>query len=146
MSEELQQNNQKPETFFNTRLDRIEEKIDKLSDAMVSIARAEERIVAIEQDRKDYVERMNSHSMKIDELDRKVNVVDNTINILDKVSTQDRNANNTRLNIVEKKLEEMTKLTEDASRTVSIINRLFWITATGTLAYIGSQIFTINIA
>jgi len=32
-----------------SRLDRIEEKIDKLSDAMIALARAEERLIAIER-------------------------------------------------------------------------------------------------
>ena len=32
-----------------TRLDRIEEKIDKLADAVVSIARAEEKIHSLEE-------------------------------------------------------------------------------------------------
>jgi hypothetical protein len=32
----------------STRLDRIEEKIDKLSDAVVSIARAEEKLAGLE--------------------------------------------------------------------------------------------------
>jgi hypothetical protein len=32
----------------NVRLDRIEEKIDRMADAMISIARAEEKILAIE--------------------------------------------------------------------------------------------------
>ena len=33
----------------NTRLDRIEEKIDRLADAVVSIARAEEKLAGLEQ-------------------------------------------------------------------------------------------------
>jgi len=37
-------------TQDNNRLDRIEEKIDKLADAVVSIARAEEKLVALERD------------------------------------------------------------------------------------------------
>jgi predicted nucleic acid-binding Zn-ribbon protein len=34
----------------NNRLDRIEEKIDKLADAVVSLARAEEKLVALEKE------------------------------------------------------------------------------------------------
>ena len=32
------------------RLNRIEEKIDKLADAMISLARAEEKIIALQDD------------------------------------------------------------------------------------------------
>ena len=34
-----------------TRLDRIESKIDKLADAMISLARAEEKIIALQEER-----------------------------------------------------------------------------------------------
>ena len=40
------------------RLDRIEDKIDKLSDAMVSLARVE-KLIAIEKNNHSAVERMN---------------------------------------------------------------------------------------
>lgn len=55
------------------RLDRIEEKIDKLSEAMISIARAEERLISIEQHNANQHERMNKFSVKLDELNDKVN-------------------------------------------------------------------------
>lgn len=60
MSEELLE--------LSKRFDRIESKIDKLSDAMVSLARTEEKIMAMEADRSNMVERLNRHSEKIDEL------------------------------------------------------------------------------
>jgi len=53
---------------LSKRFDRIENKIDKLSDAMVSLARTEEKIMAMETDRANTVERLNRHSEKIDEL------------------------------------------------------------------------------
>lgn len=53
---------------LSKRFDRIESKIDKLSDAMVSLARTEEKIMAMESDRANTVERLNRHSEKIDEL------------------------------------------------------------------------------
>ena len=40
------------------RLDRIEEKLDKLTDAIVAIARAEEKLVTLEKDRNLILERM----------------------------------------------------------------------------------------
>ena len=48
------------------RLDRIEEKIDKLADAMISLARAEERISAVAEQQAHQTERLNRLSEKID--------------------------------------------------------------------------------
>lgn len=61
--------NQSPQT---TRLDRIEEKIDRLSEAMISIARAEEKLVAMEAKYSHQYDRMNRFSEKLDTLTIKV--------------------------------------------------------------------------
>jgi ABC-type transporter Mla subunit MlaD len=66
------------------RLDRIEQKIDKLSEAMISLARAEEKLMAIESDRQNVVERLNRHSEKIDELNDLVKENTRTINNISK--------------------------------------------------------------
>lgn len=50
------------------RLDRIEEKIDKLADAMISLARAEEKIVSIANQQANQTERLNRLSEKIDDI------------------------------------------------------------------------------
>ena len=60
----------------NQRLDRIEEKIDKLSDAMISLARAEEKLIAIEKNNHANFDRMNRFSQKLDDIEDKV--IDNT--------------------------------------------------------------------
>lgn len=60
----------------NSRLDRIEIKLDQLTEAMVSLARAEEKLVALEQKHSAQYDRMNKFSEKIDILDKKVE--DNT--------------------------------------------------------------------
>ena len=52
------------------RLDRIEEKIDKLSEAMIMLARTEEKINAIEKNSNNQYERLNRLSQKIDDLQR----------------------------------------------------------------------------
>ena len=52
------------------RLDRIEDKIDKLSDAMVSLARAEEKLIAIEKNNHSSLERMNRFSQKLDDIEK----------------------------------------------------------------------------
>lgn len=62
-----------PAEVIGERFDRIEKKIDKLSDAMVSLARTEEKIMAMETDRANVIERLNRHSEKIDSLNDKVN-------------------------------------------------------------------------
>ena len=53
----------------NARLDRIETKIDQLSEAMISLARAEEKLIGMEKNAQNAYERLNRHSEKIDELD-----------------------------------------------------------------------------
>ena len=54
----------------NTRLTRIEEKLDKLADAMVSIARAEEKIEAMSDEHQKQYERINKLSQKIDDIEK----------------------------------------------------------------------------
>ena len=49
-----------------SRLDRIEQKIDKLADAMISLARAEEKIIALQDDHENMRERLNKLSVKLD--------------------------------------------------------------------------------
>ena len=51
------------------RLLRIEDKIDKLSEAMVAIARTEEKLVSMEQKYSAQYDRMNKFSEKLDKLE-----------------------------------------------------------------------------
>jgi|TARA_Y100000389_G_C17294640_1_gene429820 tetrahydromethanopterin S-methyltransferase subunit G len=67
------------------RLDRIEEKIDNLSDAMVSLARAEEKLVAIEKNNHTNFERMNRFSQKLDDIERKVEENAHTVGVINKL-------------------------------------------------------------
>ena len=55
---------------FSSRFDKLEEKIDKLSDAMVSLARSEEKILAIQEQVANQTERLNRHSEKLDEVEK----------------------------------------------------------------------------
>jgi phage shock protein A len=68
------------------RLDRIEEKIDKLSEAMVSLARTEEKILSMEQNHRNHYERMNRFSEKLDSIERKVNDNKNTVDLINKIA------------------------------------------------------------
>lgn len=56
----------------NSRLDRIEEKLDRLTDAMVAMARAEEKINALQDDHDKMYERINRLSTKLDDIAQKV--------------------------------------------------------------------------
>ena len=68
-----------------TRLNRIEEKIDKLSEAMVSIARAEEKLVAMESKYAAQYDRMNAFSKKLDHIETKVTENAHTVSIINKL-------------------------------------------------------------
>jgi vacuolar-type H+-ATPase subunit E/Vma4 len=67
------------------RLDRIEEKIDRLSETVISLARAEEKLVMLEDDRKTINERLNKHSDRIDGVEGKVDETAVTITILNRL-------------------------------------------------------------
>lgn len=69
----------------NVRLDRIEEKLDKLGDAMVSIARAEEKLIAMEQKHAAQYDRMNRFSEKLDSIEKTVQQNTNTVELYNKV-------------------------------------------------------------
>jgi len=68
-----------------SRLDRIEEKIDKLSDAMISLARAEEKLIAIEKNNHANFERMNRFSQKLDHIEKKVEDNAKTVMIINRL-------------------------------------------------------------
>ena len=82
------------------RLDRIEEKIDKIADAMISLARAEEKIASIAQQQAHQTERLNRLSEKIDDIAGQA-------------------AENT--------------------RTVQLINKLFWVVIAAAVAAVTSN-------
>jgi len=54
----------------DSRLHRIEEKLDRLADAMVAMARAEEKINALQDDHDKMYERLNRLSQKIDDISK----------------------------------------------------------------------------
>tara|TARA_B110000285_G_scaffold122810_1_gene138844 strand:- start:1281 stop:1544 length:264 start_codon:yes stop_codon:yes gene_type:complete len=67
------------------RLDRIEEKIDKLAEAMVSLARAEEKINILQSDHHDQKSRMNRFSDKLDAIEKKVDSNAKTVDFIHKL-------------------------------------------------------------
>jgi len=57
------------DTDIATRLERIEEKLEQLSEAMVTLARNEERIISVQNNVSNQNERINRLSAKIDAVD-----------------------------------------------------------------------------
>lgn len=69
----------------NSRLARIEEKLDRLADAMISIARAEEKLLAMEEKYINQFERMNRFSEKLDRIEVQVNDNASTVSMINKL-------------------------------------------------------------
>jgi len=75
----------KQELTMESRLDKIEDKIDKLTDTMVSMARAEEKITALRTDQNKMYERINRLSGKLDDIQFKVDENARTIALVNKL-------------------------------------------------------------
>jgi len=86
---------------WEDRLTRIEQKVDKLAEVLISLARAEEKIHALQDDHENMSGRMDNFSEKLDNIQKAVN---------------------------------------ENTRTISIINRLFWIVIVAGTTVIASQI------
>jgi methyl-accepting chemotaxis protein len=90
------------EMSTDQRLDRIEEKIDRLADAMIDLARAEEKIAALAESQTHHTERLNRLSTKIDDI---------------------------------------AAIAADNTRTVQLINKLFWVVMVAAIGAIASNIW-----
>lgn len=69
----------------SARLDRIEEKIDKLSDAIISLARAEEKIATMAEFSRQQGEQILTLINRVDKLDQVVRENAATVNIINKL-------------------------------------------------------------
>ena len=69
----------------NARLDRIESKIDKLAETVISLARAEEKLVALTSDSKDTRERLRKVEADVVEVDRKVDEYAVTVKVINRI-------------------------------------------------------------
>ena len=67
------------------RLDRIEDKLDKLSEAVISIARAEEKIATLTSFSKQQSEMLQHLTIRIDVLESSVQQNASTVNIINKI-------------------------------------------------------------
>lgn len=73
------------EADSTARFDRIENKIDKLAEALVALARVEEKMLAVEKNNNNNFDRMNRFSQKLDEIEKKVDENAHTVAIINKV-------------------------------------------------------------
>jgi len=69
------------------RLARIEDKIDKLSDAMIDLARAEEKLINIEKANSQHFERMNRFSMRMDDMEDSLQEQGKTVKVMQYIIT-----------------------------------------------------------
>lgn len=67
------------------RLDRIESKIDKLSETVISLARAEEKLIALEEDKKILMDRMIKIEDRVLTNEKKTDENSMTISVINKV-------------------------------------------------------------
>ena len=67
------------------RLDRIEAKIDKLSETVISLARAEEKLISLENDKKFLMDRMIKNEEKIDVVEKKVDETSITVRVINRL-------------------------------------------------------------
>ena len=81
MEKELEQH----VTAENHRLDRIEAKIDKLAETVISLARAEEKLVHLEQDKKFLSNRMMKSEERLDVVEKKVDETSITVRVINRL-------------------------------------------------------------
>ena len=58
-----------------TRLDRIEEKIDKMAEAIIALARAEEKIIALDETTRTILKRLISQDIRLIEVEKELSLV-----------------------------------------------------------------------
>jgi len=69
----------------NQRLDRIEEKLERPTDVMITMASFEEKLSGLKEDHDRAFERMNRLSVKIDEIQTKVDDNSRTVQLINKI-------------------------------------------------------------
>lgn len=68
-----------------TRLDRIEQKIDKLAETVISLARAEEKLIALESDRENIHRRLSKNEEAILAVSSKVDENAVTVKVINRL-------------------------------------------------------------
>ena len=72
-------------TVQSQRLDRIEEKLDQMAQAIIALARAEEKISTLAEFNKQQSEQIQSLINRIDRVEQLVNSNASTVNIINKI-------------------------------------------------------------
>ena len=67
------------------RLDRIEIKLEKLSEAVVSLARAEEKIISMEKFMHQQMDQILEMGKRLEDVEKRVTTNASTINIINKL-------------------------------------------------------------
>ena len=67
------------------RFDRLEQKLDRLAEALVTLARVEEKMRSLERNNENNYDRMNKFSQKLDDIEKKVDENAHTVAIINKV-------------------------------------------------------------
>tara|TARA_B110000444_G_scaffold259335_1_gene302760 strand:+ start:5929 stop:6240 length:312 start_codon:yes stop_codon:yes gene_type:complete len=81
MDRELQQ----VYTVQSQRLDRIEEKLDQMAQAIIALARAEEKISTLAEFNKQQSEQLQSLINRIDRVEQLVNSNASTVNVINRI-------------------------------------------------------------
>lgn len=71
--------------YWKERLDRIEDKMDKMADAMVALARFEEKVHGIQEFREQSHKRMNHFDNKLDTIEKLGEENANTVSVINKL-------------------------------------------------------------
>ena len=69
-------------TALEDSIVRIEQKVDKLAEAIVTLARVEEKVAGLKEDHEKSFERMNRFSQRLDEIEKKVDDNHRTVCII----------------------------------------------------------------
>ena len=72
-------------TVQSQRLDRIEEKLDQMAQAIIALARAEEKISSLAEFNKQQSEQIQSLINRIDRVEQLVNSNASTVNVINKI-------------------------------------------------------------
>lgn len=109
--------------YFHQRLDRIESKIDSLSEAIISIARVEQQLVNMEKDRRDMWTRMAAQDAGLDSCNSRLQTLETGFALLSQENKEEKLHTHTD----HERISELEKEVNDAVKTIRVIHRLFWI-------------------
>ena len=73
------------DSSIDQRLDRIEGKMDKMADALITLARFEEKMDSYNKYREDSWNRMNKFSEKLDAIEKKCDENAHTVGVINKL-------------------------------------------------------------